>query len=219
MFQMFGFRGMRERPTAAFLSFVFLAAGSLGSSLAPAAAGDDPAARDLTVEQSVVFDVEAPTPGAPASERLSVTAWVDRNDNTYALGEKVILFVKTNRDAYVSVFNVGASGKTTVLFPNEHQTDHKVLGNQVVKIPSSRSGANFKVKGPVGHELIKVIASTSPKPVFGREKMARTRSMSPFATLTVSARSMARDLQVTMDTQADQQWDDYNKVITTVARR
>lgn len=217
MFQMFGFRGMRERPAAVLLSFVFLAAGSLGSSLAPAAAGDDPAARDLTVEQSVVFDVEAPAPGgAPAAERLDVVAWVDRNDNTYALGEKVSLFVKTNRDAYVSVFNVGPSGQTTVLFPNAHQTDHKVSGNKVVRIPSSRSGASFRVRGPVGRELIKVIASTSPKPIFGTGK---TRSAGAFATVTAGARSMARDLQVTMDTQADQEWDDYNKIITTVASR
>lgn len=210
-------RAVGRRLAVGFLSFVFLAAGSLASSRTPAAAGDGPAARDLTVEQSVVFDVEAPKPGGgTAAERLNVVAWVDRSDNTYALGEKVSLFVKTNRDAYVSVFNVGPSGKSTVLFPNAHQTDHKVSGNRVVRIPSSGSGASIKVKGPVGAELIKVIASTSPEPIFGTGK---TRSAGPFATVTAGARSMARDLQVIMDTQADQEWDDYNKVITTVASR
>ena len=62
----------------------------------------------------------------------------------------------------------------------------------------------------------KVVASTSPAPLFPAMKM---RSAGPFAALDAGARSVARDLQVTMDTQANQEWGDYNKVITTVTSR
>lgn len=204
------------RPVAGIASSVpaLLAAGCLVLTPAAHAAGDG--ARDLTVEQTAVHAVQAPAPAATAPERLSVTAWVDHADNTYAVGERVRLFVKPSKDAYVTVLNVGASGQTTMLFPNAHQKDNKVAGNQAVEIPSPASGASIKVAAPVGRELIKVVASTSPVPLFPAMKM---RSAAPFATLDGGARSVARDLQVTMDTQANQEWGDYNKVITTVTSR
>ena len=205
----------RGRPGAMVASSALLAAGCLALAGAAGAAGDG--ARDLTVEQTAIHAVQAPVPaGAAAPGRLSVTAWVDRDDTTYAVGEKVRLFVKPSKDAWITVLNVGASGQTTMLFPNAHQKDNKVPGNQAVEIPSRTSGASIKVAGPVGRELIKVVASTSPTPLFPAMKMRRA---GPFATLDGGARSVARDLQVTMDTQANQEWGDYNKVITTVTSR
>ena len=192
---------------------LLLAAGGLALAPAAQAAGDG--ARDLTVEQTAVHAVQAPA-GTGGTGRLAVTAWVDHDDNTYAVGERVRLFVKPSKDAYVTVLNVGPSGQTTMLFPNAHQKDNKIPGNQAVEIPSAASGASIKVAAPVGRELIKVVASTSPVPLFPAVKM---RSAGPFATLEADARSLARDLQVTMDTQASQEWGDYNKVITTVTSR
>ena len=205
----------RRRPGAVFSSSAsaLLAAGCLVLPPAAQAAGDG--ARDLTVEQTAVHTVQAPA-GTGGAGRLSVTAWVDHADNTYAVGEKVRLFVKPSKDAYVTVLNVGPSGQTTMLFPNAHQKDNKIPGNRAVEIPSAASGASIKVAAPVGRELIKVVASTSPVPLFPAVKM---RSAGPFATVEADARSVARDLQVTMDTQANQEWGDYNKVITTVTSR
>ena len=195
----------RRRPGAVFASSAsaLLAAGCLVLPPAAHAAGDG--ARDLTVEQTAVHSVQAPAPAAAAPGRLSVTAWVDHDDNTYAVGERVRLFVKPNKDAYVTVINVGPSGQTAMLFPNAHQKDNKIPGNRAVEIPSAASGASIKVAPPVGRELIKVVASTSPVPLFPAVKM---RSAGPFAALDADARSVARDLQVTMDTQANQEWGD-----------
>ena len=187
-----------------------------GPPSAALAADDAPAARDLTVEQTAVFSVQAPAPAAAVPGALSVVAWVDHADNTYAVGEKVRLFVKTNKDAYLTVLNVGASGRTTILFPNAYQTDTRVPGNRIVEIPAPSSGASLEVSGPTGRELIKVIASTSPTPLLAASE---TRAAGPFTAVEADSRSVARDLQVTMDTQHAQEWDDYNKVITTIASR
>ena len=203
-----------RRPGAVSASAFLLAAGGLALASAAQAAGDG--ARDLTVEQTAVHAVQAPAPAAGGAGRLSVTAWVDRTSNTYAVGEQVRLFVKPSKDAWVTVLNVGPSGQTTMLFPNAHQKDNKVPGNRTVEIPSPASGAGIKVSAPVGRELIKVVASTSPTPLFPAVKTTRA---GPFSTLDAGARSVARDLQVTMDTQSSQEWDDYNKVITTVTSR
>ena len=194
-----------------------LAAGCLALPLVASAADDDPAARDLTVEQNAVYAVQATAPAAAAGqERLEVVAWVDHADNTYAAGERVRLFVRANKDSYLTVLNVGASGRTTVLFPNAYQTETRLPANQVVEVPSPNSGASITVSGPTGHELIKVIASTNPTPLFAA---GAGQTAGPFTSLNAGSRSVARDLQVTMDTQADQEWDDYNKVIATIPNR
>ena len=113
-----GFR--RCRSTVAGSAAALLAV--LCLSLAPAALAAEqkpgsaaPAGKGLTVEQDGVFGVQAPS-GAAAG-RLQVVAWVDHADNSYAVGEKVRLFVQANKDAFVTVLNVAPSGATTLLFP------------------------------------------------------------------------------------------------------
>ena len=184
------------------------------ASLAPAAlTADDPAARDLTVEQTAVFSVQAPA--AASADPLTVVAWVDRADNTYAVGERVRLFVQTNRDAYLTVLNVGPSGNTTVLFPNAGQPDTRIAGGRALEIPAPGSGVGIEVRGPtLGRELIKAVATSEPVPLFDPAGLA---AAGPFSVVSGGARSAARDLQVTMDSAAAAEWDDYNKVITTVA--
>ena len=205
-------RAADRRPALA--PAALLAAGCL--SLAPAAQAQegDPAARDLTVEQAAVHAVQAPASAGAGA--LDVVAWVDHADNTYAVGETVRLFVKASKDAYLTVLNVGASGRTTVLLPNAHQPESRVPANQVVEVPPPESGTRIQVNGPTGRELIKVIATTSPTPLFAAVK---TAGAGPFTALDADTRSVARDLQVTMDANAGQEWDQYDKVITTIASR
>lgn len=206
----------RRRSSAGFACAVVLAAGCLALPLAAPAADDDPDARNLTVEQNALYTVQAPASTQSAAQRLNVVAWVDHADNTYAVGERVRLFVQSNKDAHITVLNVGASGQTTVLFPNAFQTETRVAANRVVEVPAPNSGASIRVGGPTGRELIKVIASTTPTPLFAA---GGAQAAGLFTTLKSDSRSVARDLQVTMDTQANHEWDDYNKVITTIAAR
>ena len=199
----------------------------LGGLAGYAAADDGATARDLTVEQTAVFSVQAPVvPVAAGGQQLQVVAWVDHADNTYAIGEAVRLFVKANKDAYLTVVNVGPTGNTTILFPNSFQREARVRGGQTVEIPAPGSGAQFRVGGPVGQELIKVIATTSPTPLFAPGQLTQSGA---FTLIAGGGRVVARDLQVVMDTQPavgqagqggqGQEWDDYNKVITTIASR
>ena len=207
--------GRAMRAGGGLVSSVMLAVGVCGS---VSAQGDGATARDLSVEQAAVYGVQVPvSTSVPAQGRLSVTAWVDHADNTYAVGEQVRLFVRSNKDAYLTVLNVGASGRTTVLFPNAYQTDTRIRAHEVVEVPARGSGASIRVSGPTGRELIKVIASTSPTPLLGSSGSVQS---GVFRTLEADARSVARDLQVTMQGHsAGYEWDDYNKVITTIGSR
>ena len=211
-------RGALRRPAP--VPAAVLAAGCLALAL-PAPAQDEVqasgAARDLTVEQTALYTVAAPAPAAAVADPLEVVAWVDHADNTYAVGETVRLFVKASKDAYVTVLNVGASGRTTILLPNAHQPEVRVPANQVVEVSPPEMGARIVASGPTGRDLIKVIATTRPTPLFAA---AATTEAGPWKTLGADTRSVSRDLQVVMDgTEADQEWDEYSKVITTVASR
>ena len=127
--------------------------------------------RVLTVEQTAIQAVQAPP--ALAANPLGVVAWVDHRDNTYATGERVRLFVQTNKDAWVTVLNVGPDGSTTVLFPNQFQGDNLVRANAVTEVPDAAAQARITVAGASGAELIKVIASSRPMPLFEAAQLGR----------------------------------------------
>ena len=187
----------------------------VGALAAPtASAGQDE--RLLTVEQTAVSAVAAPAVAAAADNPLGVVAWVDQPDNTYAAGEQVRLFVQTNKDAYVTVLNVAPDGATTVLFPNRFQTDHLVRANVMTEVPDPDGRARITVSEASGAELIKVVASSRPAPLF---ETAALGGAGAFAAVPAGAAEAARMLQVVMAEPAGGEWDVYDKVIRTISAR
>ncbi len=178
------------------------------------AAAQGPEERQLTIQQTAILGVQS----QPATQvnPLRVTAWVDHQDNTYAFGEQVQLFVQTNKDAYVTVLNVDPTGATTVLFPNQFQSNNRVPANTVVQIPDRASGTAITVSGPVGAELIKVVASTEPRPPFAASQLGRAGA---FSRVSSGPDETARALQLVLQDQAGGEWDAYNKTIVTVPQR
>lgn len=156
--------------------------------------------RTLSVEQKTIKDVAPPAPSTPGGTGgLEVVAWVDRPDSTYARGERVRLFVQTNRDAYVTVLNVDPAGETTVLFPNEYQSDNFVQADRAVEVPDPDSRSRVVVSGPVGTELIKVVASTTPIPLFEARQLSEAGA---FSTVRANPAGTARSLTVAMTGQS-----------------
>ena len=151
-----------------------------------------PLSRTLSVEQTAVYEVKPP---AGAQGDLDVVAWVDRGDYTYASGEDVKLFVKTSKDAYVTVLNVDPAGQTTILFPNEYQPDNLVRANRAVEVPDAASLSRIVVTGTTGTELIKVIASTEPIAPFEARQLA---AAGPYQLVSARGQGVARSLAVTM---------------------
>ena len=179
-----------ERLVAAMLSVVMLYAGG-----ATVAAGQS-VSRTLSVEQTTIKDVTPPGASTPGgADTLDIVAWVDRPDSTYARGERVRLFVQTSKDAYVTVLNVDPAGETTVLFPNQYQSDNLVRARRAVEVPDPNSRSQVVVSGPVGTELIKVVASTRPIPLFEARQLSEA---GPFRTVRTQPGSTARSLTVAM---------------------
>jgi hypothetical protein len=135
----------------------FFAVGMMFASAGHAFADDTVALQDLTVEQ-----VKAYKAGSNKQSSIQLTAAVDRRDSTYAKGDTVKIRVKTNEDAYVTVFNIGPAGKVTQLFPNKYQKENQIKANREVEVPSADSKTQIKVSGDLGAEVIKVIATDKP---------------------------------------------------------
>lgn len=126
----------------------------------------DPAMTQLLIESSLYrphTDLplqETSSHVAEESGRLQVKLWTERT--VYRLGEGVRLHFVTNRDAYVTLVNVGTSGTASILFPNRFFRSAFVRGGQQMTVPQEGAGFAFVLQGPPGTEVVRLVASEEP---------------------------------------------------------
>jgi hypothetical protein len=90
---------------------------------------------------------------------LRVHLWTDRGDDAvYHPGERVLIRVTANDDAYVSVYDIDTEGRVRVLFP-ALGSDGFVRAREVVTLPGPHADFDYVVTGPPGIETIEAVAS------------------------------------------------------------
>lgn len=86
----------------------------------------------------------------------------------YKIGEDVILWVETERDAYLNCFYKQADGVGFKVFPNKFLQEEAGIpqaskgfmrGGEPVEIPGSYSGFKFTAQAPTGHEEVHCLAT------------------------------------------------------------
>lgn len=174
------------------------------------AVGDDLLAKDLSIVQRPMANVK---PARPAVSGLSVRAWVDHEDSRYQMGDKLVLKIQTNRDAYVSVLDVGTTGKVSQIYPNDYQPEQLVKAGVVVSIPPVGANYDFRVGGATGTELIKVFASEVSTPLIHDSQL---RQEGAFSVVEQGAEMLAKDLSVELKRTHDGKAAVYEKVIRVV---
>jgi hypothetical protein len=147
-------------------------------------------ARDLVPAQKPLYELGGLAPKAGSA----LEAWVDSPERLYAVGQQLKVFVRPRQAAYITVLNVGTSGRVAVIFPNFHQRDVQVRAGQTVKIPADGASWKIDVAGPPGIEVIKVIASREPLTLPEILTLAGTTPVAPLVTLGRSGEEVARDL-------------------------
>lgn len=189
-----------------------LLAALIGSSaaLSTARAEDNILLRDLSVEQRPIAGLAA------QRSDLEVKVWTDRKNATYAQGETATILVSTNRDAYVTILDVGTSGKTHVIFPNKQQPDNRVEAHQVVAIPGEDAAFRLRVGGPAGRELIKVFASEEPLSLYRAEDV---EEQGAFRSYRRSGELLTRDLEVELRRPREAGVTTANKILTILPRK
>ena len=183
----------RSRATLAALAFAACAA----AFAMPATAQDaDEAAmqRDLSVVQRPLYDNDSGISGS--AKRIGLDVRLDRRSGVYKIGEPLHITVQPEADAYITVLNVGSSGRVAVLLPNHHQRNTKVAAGSRVTIPAEGARWSIKVGGPKGVDIIKVIATSEPLSLREIDELARASEAQPLLTLGRSAGDVYRDLSV-----------------------
>jgi hypothetical protein len=153
---------------------------------------------DLNAEQRPWMD----NLNAPRSQDFQVRAWLDRQASSgdipvYYIGEEVVFYVETNQDAYLTIIDVGTSGRESVIiFPNKYRQNNRILANQPLRIPHEGSAEMFQVSGPPGRELIKIIATTQPLDFFNQPGLFT--AFGPYKKLNSTSEVVSKDLNVVL---------------------
>ncbi len=92
---------------------------------------------------------------------LSIQVWTDQN--TYRVGDKLIIHFKSNKDCYLYLYHQSADGETNLIFPNDFHSDNHITAGRHFRIPDENYSFDFTVSPPLGLERIKVLATTSPE--------------------------------------------------------
>lgn len=103
---------------------------------------------------------ESEGPRVEADGGIKVTLRADKP--RYKVGDTITMQFETNRDGYLTLVNVGTSGKITILFPNRFSGGHDVKGKQVYTIPAPDDNYELAVSGPPGVELIYALVTSKP---------------------------------------------------------
>lgn len=107
------------------------------------------------------------TPAAPATpaakaadDGIAVKLWAEKT--RYRVGDRLNLSFETNRDAFLTIVNVGTSGEVTILYPNRFSGGHGVKAGRTYRIPEATDSYELELKGPPGVELVYALLTLKP---------------------------------------------------------
>jgi hypothetical protein len=87
---------------------------------------------------------------------------VDRADGVYRDGDKLRVQFVAERDAYLYLLYHQADGHSLLLFPNEAQSNNRTAARQRVVIPGPGDEYRFRIRPPLGREVLQVLATVQP---------------------------------------------------------
>jgi hypothetical protein len=82
------------------------------------------------------------------------------------IGTSIRIEISADSNCYLYIINIGTSGKTSMLLPNEYETENYFRANQVYHLPDEDCG--FEISGPPGKETIQVLAFSTRQQMLDR---------------------------------------------------
>jgi hypothetical protein len=176
----------------------------------PLAAQDADILRELSVQQGQAYQA-----GGNTANAMRLEASFDRANGVYAAGERVQINVRASEDAYITIINVGPSGKAVQLFPNDSQPQNLVRANTALQVPASSSSAQIVVGPPFGAELLKVVATSAPAGLVPNSQLSGTGA---FRALVGGVDELVRNLSAASAAPAGTKFAQQNLVLRTFAQ-
>jgi hypothetical protein len=128
---------------------------------------------------------------AGAKDSPTLKLWTDKS--SYRVGDAITVHFQTSQDGYLTLVNVGSSGKITILFPNRFSGGQEVKAGKVYRIPAPEDSYELALAGPPGTELIYALRTAKPMK-FSESDFSRTSEI--FRSVTDGAGTFTRDINV-----------------------
>lgn len=93
----------------------------------------------------------------PANPDASVQFGIRINQYTVGIGRTVEFDFQSSADGYVSLWDIGTSGRVTRIFPNQHGGDARVRANTRYGAGGANDSYEFQVNGPTGMEDVYLV--------------------------------------------------------------
>jgi hypothetical protein len=101
--------------------------------------------------------------GGPASyDRPRVEVWTNRGDDPYRTGQQARVFLRADRDAYVTLFRVDTDGRVRVLFPRDPWDDNFVRGGRDFEVSGVHGDDAFDIDDYPGVGYLFAVAAADP---------------------------------------------------------
>lgn len=104
----------------------------------------------------------AQTPLMPQSQGYGLRVWVDNADGHYIEGDRLIVYVQSERDAYLKLDYFMADGCVVHLVPNVYRGQALIHGGQTYSFGGDADPEHILITHPFGTETIKAMLSAVP---------------------------------------------------------
>ena len=100
---------------------------------------------------------------APSAAHFGLKVWTNKKeDEPFVEGERLIIYVESEKNAYLKLDYYTAEGKVVHLVPNVFASEARIQGGEKYSFGAEGAAAEFKISQPFGEETIKALASTVP---------------------------------------------------------
>ncbi len=96
--------------------------------------------------------------------KFDIKVWLNNPDGQYIEGDYLVINVKSDQDAYLKLDYFQADCKVVHLVPNLFRQQAFIKKDKVYTFGNENAPERFRIQGPFGDEVIKVIASDKPFP-------------------------------------------------------
>nr|WP_281721752.1 DUF4384 domain-containing protein [Nitrosomonas nitrosa] len=105
---------------------------------------------------------EAQVTLVPAQPKFGVKVWTNKPNGQYSEGEKLIVYVQVERDAYLKLDYFQADGTVVHLVPNVFRGQAFIQAGKTYSFGDEASPEQFVIEEPYGTETIKAITGVQP---------------------------------------------------------
>ncbi|MFC1834781.1 DUF4384 domain-containing protein [Thermodesulfobacteriota bacterium] len=110
-------------------------------------------------------------------EDTTINITLTTDDTDVEVGDKITLYFEADKDCYLTVLNIGTSGKVVRLWPNDHTgEDNFVSAGTRKQFPGKGDKFKYKVSGPAGKEVIVAYATSEKGKILNEEEFSSLKN-------------------------------------------